>query len=788
MSGGGNEALGTTQDVKPAADGDLAARARLHGPLRRWLGAHLLAPVEATLAGQIAQERPRFVNWLPVLFGLGIWGYFALGVEPSRAAAVLPLICGLVLARLTPTESHRHLFAMALIMAGAGFAVAKVRTERVAAPVLERPLRAVQITGILEQREPHAKRGERLTLRLVSVADVEPDRMPQRARIRIMSPAGDIKPGDALQLTASLSAPSAPALPGGHDFARAAYYQRIGAVGYALKPPQKVTLADLPEPDLALRIRAAVEDLRQDIGRRIEVALPGERGALAAALITGERGGISQETTDAYRDSGLVHILSISGLHMAIMAGAVFALLRFALATIPALALTQPIKKWAAAGGAIGAILYFAISGGSAATLRSAIMMVVMFLAIMLGRPAIAMRNVAIAALLILIVYPESLLDVGFQMSFAAVAALVAAYEAIRGHFDRSGLTPGPVMRAGLFLGGILFSTLIAGFAVTPLSVYHFHAMQHYAPLANLIAVPVCNLLVMPAALATLVALPFGLEAAPLWLMGVGIDVMGWMARFVAALPGAVTNVAQVPDLAFASALMGGLWLVLWQKRWRLAGIPLILGGLALTPSVERADVLIGREGALVAVRGQDGLLAAHAERPSTFELKRWLEHDGDARDPKDVRKERAFRCDALGCVSQSGDVVIAISRHPGGAADDCERAGVLIVTGARPPLCSGPAQIMDRASLRASGTVALYRTPEGSFRSESVADVRGARPWSMPPVQRRPREPSTPPAIPEWTSPENSLDVSRYAAPRAVADAFDSPADLRPEIEDDEP
>jgi competence protein ComEC len=373
-------------------------------------------------------------------------------------------------------------------------------------------------------------------------------------------------------------------------------------------------------------------------------------------------------------------------------------------------------------------------------------------------------------------------------MSFAAVAALVAAYEAIRGHFDRSGITPGPLMRAGLFLGGILFSTLIAGLSVTPLSVYHFHAMQHYAPLANLIAVPVCNLLVMPAALATLVALPFGLEAAPLWLMGLGIDVMGWTARFVAALPGAVTHVAQVPDLAFACALAGGLWLVLWQKRWRLAGIPLILAGLALTPSVERADVLIGREGALVAVRGQDGRLAAHAERPSTFELKRWLEHDGDARDPKDVRKERAFRCDALGCVSQSGDVVIAISRHPGGAADDCERAGVLIVTGARPPLCRGPAQIMDRASLRASGTVALYRTPEGSFRSESVADVRGVRPWSMPPVQRRPREPSTPRTTPEWTSPGNSLDISRYAAPRAVADAFDSPADLRPEIEDDEP
>jgi competence protein ComEC len=268
-----------------------------------------------------------------------------------------------------------------------------------------------------------------------------------------------------------------------------------------------------------------------------------------------------------------------------------------------------------------------------------------------------------------------------------------------------------------------------------------------------------------------------------------GIDMMGWTARFVAALPGAVTHVAQVPDLAFASALMGGLWLVLWQKRWRLAGIPLILAGLALAPSVERPDVLIGREGALVAVRDQDGRLAAHAERPSTFELKRWLEHDGDARDPKNVRKERAFRCDALGCVTQFEDRVIAISRHPGGAADDCERAGVLIVTGGRPPLCSGPAHVLDGASLRASGTVALYRTPEGSFRSESVADVRGVRPWSMPPVQRRRREPLPPRVAPDRPAPANSfLNVSRYAAPRAVADAFDGPADLRPEIEDEEP
>ncbi len=187
MSGGGNEALGTTQATKPAAEGDPAARARPLGSaaaLRRWLGSRVAAPLAAGLAGQLAQERPRFVNWLPVLFGLGIWAYFALGVEPSRAAALLALITGLVLAGLVRAESDLRLFAMAIIMAGAGFAVAKMRTESVAAPVLERTLRAVQVTGILERREPHARRGERLTLRLVSIADVEADRMPQRAHSR----------------------------------------------------------------------------------------------------------------------------------------------------------------------------------------------------------------------------------------------------------------------------------------------------------------------------------------------------------------------------------------------------------------------------------------------------------------------------------------------------------------------------------------------------------------------------------------------------------------------------
>ncbi|MGE5267852.1 MAG: ComEC/Rec2 family competence protein, partial [Deltaproteobacteria bacterium] len=242
-------------------------------PTRRGRLSRILVPLKNLFQGQLAEERPRFVIWVPVIFGAGIWAYFTLKAEPGYPAAVLPLAMGLVAIALSSSATGRRLLAVMLVIAGLGFLTAKIRTALVAAPVLDRTLRAAELTGVLERREPHAKRGERLTLRLTSIAGIETQNMPRRARVRILGPAGDVKPGDRLRLTATLSPPAAPALPGGYDFARAAYFEQIGAVGYALKPPEKL-VQDGPEPPPALRIRAAVEDIRQDIGRRIQAALP----------------------------------------------------------------------------------------------------------------------------------------------------------------------------------------------------------------------------------------------------------------------------------------------------------------------------------------------------------------------------------------------------------------------------------------------------------------------------------------------------------------------------------
>jgi competence protein ComEC len=359
-------------------------------------------------------------------------------------------------------------------------------------------------------------------------------------------------------------------------------------------------------------------------------------------------------------------------------------------------------------------------------------MISIMFIAVLLDRPALALRNVALAALLILLLWPESLLDPGFQMSFAAVVSLVSVYEWLRARDEaREGwMQRGPVARTMLFFGGIVTSTLVAGLAVAPFGIYHFHNTQQFAILANLAAIPICNAVVMPAALVALVALPLGLEAAPLWVMGVGIEAMVWCAQAVAALPGAVGRVPAMPTPAFALIVTGGLWCALWQTRWRLIGIAPIALGIVLAPIGSRPDVLVGRGAELVAVRGADGRLSALAGRGSNFELARWLEHDGDGRQPAEAGKASAFRCDGRGCVALVKGVRIAVAANPAALRDDCTAAAILVLKFEGPPGCNPSGALVDPAALAARGAHALT-VVGGRVRVETVADARGERPWA---------------------------------------------------------
>lgn len=705
-------------------------------------------------------ERDRFFLWAPVCLGTGIAIYFALPSEPATAVAWLPLALAAIVWFMSRRGTLMRATVVASCLIALGFGLAKSRVEHVRAPVLEKPIRNAVMTGVVRLAEQRPPRGQRITLDVISIDGIAADATPQRIRVRTMKDGVPLAPGDRVRLRASLSPPSKPALPGGFDFARTAWFERLGGVGYTYAAP----IVDGRDEAAGLRatIERQIDQARTAIGARIKAVLPGEVGAIATALITGERGGISDETNQAFKDSGLFHILSISGLHMVVMAGAVFWTVRLLLAAIPGAAVTLPIKKIAAVAGIFAALVYLAISGGAFATVRAALMISVMFVAVLFDRPALALRNVAIAALLILAIYPESLFDAGFQMSFAAVTGLIAAYEELR---RRRGVASEPtaLIRFTGFFGGIVASTLIASVAVAPFAAYHFHQSQQYAVLANLIAIPICNFLVMPAALLALVLLPFGLERLALWPLGQGIELMMWCADVVGSLPGAVGHVAQIPAAAFALMVSGGIWLALWQSRMRLLGVGSAAIGLALAPTLPRPDVLIGRQGDLVAVRLADGMLSALPARQSKFELERWLLADGDGRTTTEAQKATGYRCDASGCTATVKGVALAVARHPSAFVDDCARARVLIADVPRPAWCTGPELIVDLFDMWRTGGYALYitqadgtdadgasadgviakgATARGNLaasataariRIETVTERRGVRPWSMP-------------------------------------------------------
>jgi competence protein ComEC len=690
-------------------------------------------------AGVFETERERFFLWSPVALGLGIAAYFALPLEPSVGVAFAPLVLAVILALMIPRGTIAAAFAMGLCIAGAGFAIAKLRVETVRAPVLVKALHSVEVKGVVTLVEIKTPRGQRLTIAAPEIAGLAAEATPAFVRVRTMSAKSLAAPGDRVRLrVTTLSPPAKPPLPGGFDYARTAWFDSVGGVGYTFAAPVIEGHAD--GTTLVQRYRRGIEDIRQAIAVRVRAALPGETGEIALALITGERGGITAATNTAFKNSGLFHILSISGLHMVIMAGAVFYSVRLLLAAIPLLALTLPIKKIAATAGILSALGYLAISGGAFATVRSALMIVIIFGAVLIDRPALALRNVALAAFLILAAYPESLLDAGFQMSFAAVTALIASHEVVSRLIGR-GSRPIAPLRVVRFFGEIISSTLIASVAVAPFAAYNFHQSQQYAILANMIAIPICNIIVMPAALVAFVLMPVGLEVIGLKPMGWGIEGMTWCANAVGALPGAVGHIPEIPELAFALMLGGGIWLALWQTRVRLLGAALIVVGLLVAPWMPRPDILVGQNGALVAVRDAAGRLQSLPAKSAKYDLDRWLEYDGDGRSAAEAQHSTAFSCDAVGCIAHVKGATVAVARHPAAVPDDCANADVLILDTPRPADCAVPVAVIDVFDRWRNGAYALYVGEDGlspvpRVRLETVAAHRGERPWSFLPVR----------------------------------------------------
>ncbi len=581
----------------------------------------LLDPFEA-----LAAARGSLLPWAPVFLSVGIGGYFALPAEPEVAvwamtAAVLA-VCGLLGLR-GPALTRVPSVAVALIAAGLILAV--LRAHSIAAPVL-----TFRYYGPVEGRIVAIDRSfsdqPRITLDHLVLTRTAPDRTPAQVRVALHGDAErlGLEPGMRVILTAHLSPPDGPVEPGGFDFQRLAWFSRLGGVGYTRTPVLTIAPPDHSPGLFAFR-------LRMKLSKIIQEAIPGQPGAFAAALMTGDRSSVTSITNNALRGANLSHLISISGLHMGLLTGFVFGAVRYGLALIPPLALRLDTKKLAAIVALCAAAFYLMLAGPNVATRRAFVMVAVMLVAVLADRRAISLRSVAIAALVVLALEPESLVEPGFQMSFGATVALIAAFEPWAKLQPRiPKLLRPPAM--------LLLSSLAAGLATAPIAAAHFNRIAEYGLLANLLSVPLMGFLVMPAGVIAGVLAPLGLAAPALWVMGQGTAIILRVADFVAGLKGAVQAVPTPPDLVLPILALGGLAALVARPIWlRGAGVALAVAALIVWTGAARPTLLIAGDGGLVGLMSANGRILSKP-KGSGFVAQSWLEDDGDL-----VAQETAF-------------------------------------------------------------------------------------------------------------------------------------------------
>jgi len=621
------------------------------------------------------------------------------------------------------------LAAIVAALIGGGFAAAQWRSASVAAPVLQKRFGPGVVSGQVVRVESRS-RGPRILLDRVVLSRTSPEATPGRVRI-VVKRSEKVRVGDRISVLAKLSPPSAPAAPGAYDFQRRVWFERLGATGFALGPVGHG--ADIaPGKDVG-RAALWIAGLRQTMSERIRTALPGATGAVAAALIVGDRSAIPKDVVEAMRESGLAHLLAISGLHMGLVAATLFFGLRGILALVEPLALRYPIKKWAAAAAILGSLGYLLIAGATVPTQRAFAMTGLMLFAVILDRTAISLRLVAWAAMIILALAPEALLGASFQMSFGAVVALVATYEALRGPISTHLAGGGFRRRIALYFATLALTSVIAGLATGAIALYHFGRIAHFGLAANLVAVPLTGLWIMPWAVIACALMPFGLESLALTPMSWGLEVVIATAGKVASWPGAVTHVPAMPGFGLILVALGGLWLCLWRGRWRWGGMAALLAGLLTIPLAPRPDILISDTGRLMAVRLADGGLGLSSRRVERFTAERWLRADGSI-EPRSwlSRKGRGgpLKCDSLGCIYRRGKETVALLWDGRAIAEDCRTASVVISAVPVRRRCPAAHTVIDRFDLWRNGAHALYFEPAGP-RVVSVTDARGVRPWT---------------------------------------------------------
>ncbi|GLS29670.1 competence protein [Mesorhizobium albiziae] len=710
------------------------------------IGTRLTRGLAAALSTEA--DRGTLFLFVPVLLAAGAILYYTAPGEPAFYALWASAV---TLAVLTVMSRGNRLIQLALLSAlivMLGVLIAKFESWRAGTKVIGSEI-STRLTGRVVLIEHQANGRVRLTVDVIATARPVLRHAPDRVRVSAREiPAGVIA-GSEVVGVARLRPPSGPVRPDGYDFSFESYFDGIGANGFFLSGPDLVEAS--AAPGFAARFRAAVENTRAALARHIRERIGGVEGEIAAALVVGVRAGIPEPVNEALRRTGLAHILSISGLHMALVAATIMGALRAGFALFPDFASRRPVKKYAASAALVAIAVYLFISGSAVAAERSFIMLAVMLTALLFDRAALTMRNLAIAALVVIVWSPHEVAGPSFQMSFAATAALIGAYAWWSNREWMRATTPDDfhrplafrLVRKGLhYAGGLALTSLIAGVATTPYGAYHFQRISPFSLAANLAAMPVVSAVVMPAAVLGMVAMPFGLDGPVFDLMGKGLSVMLAIAEWFSERspldavgivpPGAVI----ILTIALAISALCTTWL-------RLAALPFLCVGLIWIGGRQTPDVLVSEDARLIAMRLDDENVAVNRSRPSSFTIQNWQRalQAADVMTPKnqafakpevDGEPDMGFSCQSGLCLARHrSGAVVAHAGSGESAKAACDTADLIVVDDASvQDLCAGkPVAVITKRDLARRGSAEIFLLPD-SAPAIDYAISEPYRPW----------------------------------------------------------
>ena len=709
-----------------------------------------LAAVARALRDEVAVQADRAFVWTPVAFGLGCATYLGFKVEPPLWPLVL-LAAGCVGAAVLTRRlvAHRGAAIISALVAvsACGLLGAKLRSDIAAAPVVPAHAGVVSVDGFVVDVANPSRTGQRLLIAPVRISRLRPDEIPKR--VRIVIPQGDVLgPGAAIRVTTLLDPPPGPASPGAYDFARDAWFEGIGGVGLAMKPP---TMISLEPPPIRLRVVLAINALRWSMAQRLAADLHGLMGendggatGLAVTVATSHEDWLDDASRDDLRGSGLAHMLAIAGLHMAAVSGFVFFALRLGIAAWPWLALRVNGKKLAAAGGLIAVLAYLILSGAHPPARRAAITASVAFASMLFDRRAISMHSLSIAALLVLLVEPEVVVAPGFEMSFCATASLVALAEIWprkpRG-LDLPWWIAG-LQRGRDWLVAMLMVSFVAGAATGPFAIQHFNRIALYGVFANLTADFVASALLMPALAISLVlealGAGHGLVAGPLFVAGWAARAVVALAHVFASAPGASATMASAPTLALAISYLGIIFGCLWRGRLRWIGVPMAFA-VALWPRPTPPIAWIasdGNDAAIVAAGREIPLKPGKRAYATQLWAQRWA-FTLPADDQAQAAQQAAFDCDRKHCAPLAGTRPALAAwwstrePKPGVLEDLCRGADIVVLRAELSPRAEcGRALLLQPADFAAGGAAEVFRGPKG-WRVVWAQPLRGDRPWT---------------------------------------------------------